>query len=263
MKKSILFFISTLVFTACGNQINSSNSLELNSSHIFGGEKIDTDHFLAQVTVGIDNQERNTICTGSIIANDLILTAAHCTEFALPEKIKVVFSNKIPNSKKSIQVKEYIQHKEYSKKDGIRNDLVIIKLIKPIPSSYRIIDLEKSIRLNLSEGDTLHIAGFGKSRFGIFAGGAGTLRAATVKIESFSPEDDLVVLNQREEKGICSGDSGGGSFAVVEGELAQVGVNSFVLKKESRNTADCKNKGFQVSVAKYFDWITKTMIELN
>ncbi|GAB4411065.1 MAG: hypothetical protein OHK0056_14710 [Bacteriovoracaceae bacterium] len=264
MKRSLVILSSLLMLVSCGEQSKFNETIQLTNSKIFGGEKIGVDHFLGKVTVGLYNHEKDTICTGTIIGEKLILTAAHCTEGAKAEKIDVIFSNKISDFKTAIGLEKYLQHQDYSKEDKkIVNDLAILKLKKSIPSTHKIVDIQKSENLNMMAGDTLHVAGFGKSRVGFFSGGAGTLRATTVKIEFFSAEEDLVVLDQKEERGICSGDSGGGSFTVVDGELVQVGVNSFVLKKENRGKADCKNKAYQASVAKFYPWIAETVEQLN
>lgn len=263
MKRSFVILSSLLMLVSCGEQSKFNETIQLSNSKIFGGEKIGIDHFLGKITVGLYNHEKDTICTGTIIGEKLILTAAHCTEGAKAEKIDVIFSNKISDKKNSIGVEKYIQHQDYSKDQKIVNDLSILKLKKSIPATHKIVDIQKSENLNLMAGETLHVAGFGKSRVGFFSGGAGTLRATTVKIEIFSAEEYLVVLDQKEERGICSGDSGGGSFTVVDGELVQVGVNSFVLKKENRDKADCKNKAYQASVAKFYPWIAETIEELN
>lgn len=261
----MLPFLALLTLAACGPEI-SKKDIDIVASQIFGGEKIDKDDRLGRVTVNISNKKTRSICTGTIISEQLILTAAHCVEKASAQDLEVLFGKSIYSLfSKRREVTKFIIHESYVHTNVIANDLAIIKIAENIPDGFEKLDVTRAIDYGFTPVSEVQVAGYGLSKVDDYKSGSGSLRKTTVKIESYSPTSPLLVLNQSEERGICQGDSGGGAFIESEGELIQLGVTSFVYTKINRDgstQADCRNKSFFTSVAFYNEWITRTMSEI-
>lgn len=260
--KSIAF-LCLFLLASCG-KTNEARSNKVFSSKVFGGNKIDMNDPLAKVTVGVSNKKLNDVCTGTIIAENIILTAAHCIEKAETNDMEVVFGQSIYSMKaKRVQVESMIAHKDFIHSSVIRNDLALLKIEGKIHEGYKVLDIDSSLNLEFDPGTMVLVAGFGFSRIDFMRMGLGTLRAAEVRMEYYSSLEDLMILDQSEEKGICQGDSGGGAFALVNGKLVQLGVTSFVyLKPNSSTKADCRNKAFFTNVAHFNGWIKDSMAAL-
>jgi len=260
--KMTTFLALILLLASCGK--SELSSTEILSSSIMSGTKIDSRDELGKVTVGVTDADSTKICTGSIISSNIILTAAHCVEKQDAKKMRIVFGSKITDSKNTVKVEAVAVHKDYFHNTSVGNDLALIKIEGTVPSKYKVLDIERSSLLTLEKGTPIQVAGFGKNKTGFFGGGAGTLRKGQVSLDQYSAEEKLLVLDQSNENGICNGDSGGGAFVEVDGELVQLGVNSYVpSKKKGSSTGDCKSKSYLTNIAFYLDWIQMTMAELN
>lgn len=231
------------------------------SPRIFGGTRIGIEDHLAKVTVGVFNKKLNEICTGTIIAENIILTAAHCVVDTNVRNIEVVFDKNVyaPIEKRE-KVSDLVVHDSYVHTDVIENDLALLKLKRSIQAGYEVIDLSRSLNLKLPEHTMVQVAGFGFSRVDSFRMGLGTLRKTEVKVDFYEPYEKLLILDQSENKGICSGDSGGGAFLEKNGELIQLGVNSFVYtRKDNPKKADCRIKAFLTNISYFHPWITESI----
>src|SRR5271166_4574223 len=74
---------------------NPSTSTDSGGEEIVNGKKTEGKSALAQsvVALSIDRNNGQALCSGSIIAEDIVLTAAHCVDDN-PSKILIVFSTR-------------------------------------------------------------------------------------------------------------------------------------------------------------------------
>ena len=88
--------MATLITISCGKK---PISLELNFSkgYIINGTEVTESSPLNSSVVGIYNTKIKSICTGSLIANNIVLTAAHCVTKNTQE-LKVIFSTDIDDA---------------------------------------------------------------------------------------------------------------------------------------------------------------------
>lgn len=158
------------------------------------------------------------ICTGTAIARDLILTAAHCVT---PKADYAIYLKE--SSPNLIEVAQVLIHPQYDPRQFETRkpspDIAILKLKAPLPSQYRIARLSNDAALP-KRGEIFTLGGFGFARDGDERS-IGTFR--TVQLPSVGTTGGIMIrvsAGNSSLAGACMGDSGGPAFH--DGELIGV-----------------------------------------
>jgi secreted trypsin-like serine protease len=182
------------------------------------------------------NQEKEFICTGSLIRADIVITAAHCTFDRGFYWVKLG-SDTLDSDEPLREVSGTWRDTRYSKKT-ITNDLGLLKLttpvtdIKPvsIPTAAQIAKVKKLTKFKMygwGQDQNEEVAKF--------------LRTANLDLQDaaakraygnlFKPEVMLAsgryIKSEKLYAGGCSGDSGGPLMGVVDGKQVLVGLTSW------------------------------------
>lgn len=166
----IVFILFTL--TSCGQKALDT-ATKINNSSIINGTVVRNGARIASSIVGIYNTSYNSICTGTLIADNIVLTAAHC----MPEKashVKIVFSNNIDqtiNAREQDILKEYVlPATDFKVSDAWdpndettehnTGDIALIKFRGVIPKGFSAAKIATD-DTNIKKGTKIAIAGFG------------------------------------------------------------------------------------------------------
>ncbi|XP_046972682.1 vitellin-degrading protease-like [Vanessa cardui] len=226
----------------------------LEDTRIVGGK--DVDITMAPYQVSILNRGRHS-CGGSIIGDDLILTAAHCLIGSSPVNLQVrAGSSSSVNGGRIYPVGDFVWNPAftYSKMDS---DVAIIWLSKPLEFSKRIAPIEMFDKGDeINDGDLTVVTGWGNLREG--GGLPRTLQMVLVpKVNEDSCKKAYEPLYSITPRMICAGNPEGGKDAcqgdsggplVHNGKLA--GIVSWGL-----GCARPNYPGVYANVAALRDWI--------
>ncbi|MBR1123660.1 trypsin-like serine protease [Bradyrhizobium lablabi] len=200
-------------------------------------------------------------CTGVVLAQDIVLTAAHCVASgdkfwvgegnqALPpwlistaEQSKMV----VPPSLLST-VDQVVPHPLFDSKDSRSPDLAILKLAKPLPDRFSPAALSAR---DLAEGDHLIAAGYGKSSPDEVRASP-VLRMVLLQVTRADRGWATLTKFGDDPAASAPGDSGGPLFT-YRGMHALVGLISAGSNKLTR----------AVSLAAYYGWIKETQERLG
>jgi secreted trypsin-like serine protease len=155
---------------------------------------------------------RGDLCTGTALARDLVLTAAHCVTLPVAYRVRTYQNDA------TIDVRSVARHPGFNMANYAASrataDVALVKLAAPLPDIVVPAGLAAARRVGV--GETLTIAGFGVTRNGT-ANGLGIPRMAKLAVTGQPGSlqvrlHDPATRNLKPGLGGCVGDSGAPAF---------------------------------------------------
>lgn len=292
--KQIITLSAILALTACSE---SRKSLEgemtfadsVKTSNIVGGTPVSAEEDISKTTVQIyqihvQTDENNQIkslgageCTGSILANDIVLTAGHCT-LTNPTLLFLYFGNDKPevtgmedlikllvSDPRARRVTGGLVPSLWPRLDNKINkknwgDIALLKFSGGLPAGYRPATLAKTTT-GINANDVVTLAGWGLVD-GVLEVKSKTLRKVNVTIHDPAFSETEMLLATSKEKGSCHGDSGGPAYLKVQGQLQVVGVTSRADAETDEN-GECIGRTVYTKTQPYLTWINNAIKTLK
>ena len=202
---------------------------------------------------------RGNMCTGTALARDLVLTAAHCVTQPIDYEIKLYQTGQ------SIPVRSVTRHPrfDYASYAASRAtaDLALLKLAAPLPEI--VVPAALAAPRRVVTGEILTIAGFGVTAAGT-SRGLGVPRVAVLTVTG-KPGSlqirlyDAATRNLRVGRGGCTGDSGAPAFD-GEGPLV-IGVVSWSTAPNDEE--GCGGLTGITPLLIYREWVMDSARKLN
>jgi len=204
-----------------------------------------------------------SVCSGTVIARDLVLTAAHCVDLGFEFAVFELGDSRL----RETDVARFEQHPQFD--FGASNmarptvDLAILKLAKPL--SARIVPVALGAREFFPAGDKFRVAGVGS----VSDANDGTFgRLLVAGLTTVPSRSDLqlrlvdpVTRGKRPGVSACSGDSGGPVFEDTRSGLVLVGIVSWAATVSG--SPGCGGITGATPIAPVRTWIIETAMLLG
>jgi secreted trypsin-like serine protease len=231
------------------------------NERIVGGSAVEGAEFNDCVAVGDDEDFG---CTGTLIAPNVVLTAAHCEAL----HTRVFVGNSLSKKGREFRVRKHLRHKQFD--SVFRNDLMILILEKKVTGVKPRALATKAL---IDAATTARVVGFGTTDVHATQG-FGIKRKTDVPIVSqgcsgtVDGKSDASVYGCHRDREIvagkplflhdtCKGDSGGPFFVKdAKGRWLLAGVTS---RGTDLSTTLCGDGGLYVRVDAYADWIADAL----
>jgi secreted trypsin-like serine protease len=254
--KHFVVLASLFVVVACAQQKNSISGNF--TAGIINGQTVQSGDPIANHLVAItDNKWEN--CTGTLIAKNLVLTAAHCETKG--EAMYVAFGLEVSEGNldqvERRQVTNYRLipgvEKALGRREADWKDLMIVEFEGEAPAGYVPAKFLEDTSI-LQDGQMVIFAGYGVTN-GHSQKGDGTLRKTQAPIKDAGFSETEIQTDER-RTGTCNIDSGGPAFVQVGGELFFWGVTS-------RGADNCNKDGVYTRIDSYREWVNGVIKDLG
>lgn len=251
-----------LTITACGPgepDIRMQDRAEVGSG-IIGGHEVAANNPIARHVVALYDTKKGSLCSGTLIGANLVLTAAHCLTTDVTNTA-VVFSTSVFGVKRE-QVRRALSGVIPTQRTMANNtgkdhgDIAVLQFEGTLPPGYVPLPiLPAKLSHVLRNGQLTLLAGYGITD-GPGKKGSGTLRHTSIRISNVNFSSTEVKLDQTKGNGACHGDSGGPAFIVI-------GTQAYVWGVTSRGVEDpndhCNGSAVYTSAAAYEGFIQQAI----
>ena len=222
---------------------------------IIGGHLVTKKSEIAATTVSLLDTRQGTLCTASILSDDVAVTAAHCID-GDPNDMQLSFGPKSAGLETRPIVEmiasanwESHRHDEFN-----NGDIALVKFFGGLPKGILPVTLMK-MNHHLRDGEIVTLAGFGITNGS--GSGAGKLRSVEVKIAKAQYSQTEVSIDQTKRKGACHGDSGGPAFIQDNNGGLQIwGITSRGINDPSNL---CIGESVYTRIQPYARWINSVV----
>lgn len=285
---------------SCGKSISSRNesivgaTQNTSRTNIYGGKQLDPNSILGKkiifLALGVQKEmtpngmilNMSDQCTASAIAPNILITAAHCvTKYQMNEIYGVIGGDpwKVDyNPNNWLEIESIAIHPEFINDDtkGISDhDLALIKIKKPLSLDY-IIPLAKASDITpytqQSKQQQMIEIGYGIHELELNKSDANAELTLNFVIKSFDKSqipNPKIIIEQRDGKGFCMGDSGSPGLIINEKQLKLLAVASHIKtsssdrEKSARQLEQpCRGLGAYSNLLNYQSWVQETLSRL-
>lgn len=260
--------------TACAPTAPTSRETQQGfAAGIVGGTVLAASDPLARSTVMVIDFAPGNDCSGTLVAEDIVLTASHCVDGGVTS-VRLVFSNQRTNHDELVRHAVAIRRHEFYKLPGEdRNDIALVRFDGMRPPGF--------VTARLPDEDLTSYTSFTAVGYGVTNGhrgrmvlnDSGILRATKLHVQALSPTGAEFTIDQSRGHGVCFGDSGGPAYAIgtASGDEAApvlVGFANDVFTPgfnniEPVNYDYCAHSAHATNVFFYKNWIEATIEELS
>lgn len=230
--------------------LTNARTMAEDHSRVVGGAP--TSDFPDCVAVG--SAER-WCCSGTLIAPDVVLTAAHCI---VPEnrrwRVFIGEDVRYPDAGTVIEVRKAVVHPDY-RGEGLPNDLAVLLLSSPATVAPRAFAPGEEV----DRQTFVRVVGFGRTNPAATTG-YGRRRQVDVPLAGHDPsygatqDTEFVAGAPFLDLDSCRGDSGGPAYVQISGEWLLAGATSRATTAMSKRRP-CGNGGIYTRVAAHEQWI--------